>query len=288
MTSGETPAQNNSEQIEAWNGIVGAKWVAAQDRLDRMLAPFSAALLKAAHVAHGERVLDIGCGCGATTLEFARAAGATGRVLGVDISVPMVGRARERADAEGSAATFEIADASSYAFTPGSFDIMASRFGVMFFADPAAAFANIRRSLTADGRLAFICWRPTAENSWITVPLRAALAHIAPPEPAAPGAPGPFAFADSAHVTSLLTRAGFRDIALTPFDAPMTLGSGPNALDEAVAQSVEVGPVGRMLTDQPKDVLAKVRESVRAELAKHVTADGLTLGGAVWIVTALA
>lgn len=288
MASGETSTQNNSEQIEAWNGIVGTKWVAAQDRLDRMLAPFSTALLKAANVASGERVLDIGCGCGATTLEFARATGPKGRVVGVDISVPMVGRARERAAAEGSNATFEIADASSHAFAPESFDIMASRFGVMFFADPASAFANIRSSLTQGGRLAFVCWRPVAENGWITVPLRAALAHIAPPEPGVPGAPGPFAFADSAHVTSILTRAGFSDVVMTPYDAKMTLGAGANALEEAVAQSVEVGPVGRMLNDQPREIIAQVRESMRSELAKHVTADGLALSGAVWIVTARA
>ncbi|MEN6542938.1 class I SAM-dependent methyltransferase [Parvibaculum sp.] len=288
MTTGETSAQNNSEQIEAWNGMLGAKWVAAQDRLDRMLAPFSAALLKTANVAPSERILDIGCGCGATTLEFARAAGAKGRALGVDISVPMVERARERAAAERSTATFEIADASSHAFTRGSFDVMASRFGVMFFADPAAAFANIRSSLAADGRLVFICWRSVAENGWVTVPLRAALAHVAPPEPAAPGAPGPFAFADAAHVTSILTRAGFRDVAMTPFDALLTLGAGPDALDEAVAQSLEVGPVGRMLNEQPQEVLSRVKESLRSEFAKHVTPEGLALGGAVWIVTARA
>lgn len=277
----------NAEQIESWNGTTGVKWVANQDRLDRMLAPFSKALLDTAKVKTGEHVLDIGCGCGATTLDLARAAGTEGHVLGVDVSAPMVGRAQERAGAESSRAVFRIADASTYAFEPNAFDVLVSRFGVMFFDEPASAFANLHAALRETGRLAFVCWRGLGENPWVTVPLRAALAHIAPPEPSAPEAPGPFAFADRDRVTSILQHAGFHHVALTPFDAPLLIGSaGPEAVEDGLQQSMEIGPVSRLIANEAPDVRERVKDSIRNELTKHVTAKGLLLAGAVWIVTA--
>jgi SAM-dependent methyltransferase len=289
MSVEQNAGSTNAEQIESWNGITGTKWVANQDRLDRMLAPFSKALLDTAQVKAGERVLDIGCGCGATTLDFARAVGPAGKILGVDVSAPMVARARERASAEDSHVEFRLADASVFPFEPGAFDILVSRFGVMFFDEPTTAFTNLHSALATGARLTFICWRQVGENPWVTLPLRAALAHVAPPEPSVPGAPGPFAFADGAHVTSVLSRAGFRDIALTPFDAPLLIGSaGPDAIEEGLQQSMEIGPVSRLIAGEAANVRERVKESIRKELANHLTADGLLLGGAVWIVTAQA
>lgn len=146
----------------------------------------------------------------------------------------------------------------------------------------------MRRGLKSGGRLAFICWRPLGENPWLTVPLFAALAHVPPPEPAAPGAPGPFAFADPERVTSVLERAGFRDIAMTPFDATLTMATAEGGVEEALAQSIEIGPISRVVADISEDVRARVRESVREALLKHRTADGIALGGATWIFTARA
>ena len=282
----ETKAAN-ADQIEAWNGSVGVKWAANQERLDRMLTPFSEAVLAAAAVRPGEHVLDIGCGCGATTLEIARAVGEAGRVLGVDISAPMTARGRDRAKALALPATFELADASTYAFEPDAFDVMISRFGVMFFDEPASAFANIRKGLKKGARLAFVCWRSFGENPWVTVPLAAALAHVAPPEPTPPGAPGPFAFADRDRLASILETAGFRDISISPFDTKLMMGTEGGGIEEALMQSVEIGPLGRLIANAPEEVVSRIRESVRAALVEHQIPDGrVALGGATWLVTA--
>jgi SAM-dependent methyltransferase len=279
----------NAEQIEVWNGATGAKWVRYQDRLDRMLAPFGEAVLKAAAIRPGERVLDVGCGCGATTLEAAALAGPTGRVLGVDISLPMVERAKDRNAARGLSAAFSVADASLHDFSADAFDLLISRFGVMFFDEPAAAFANLRNGLAAGGRLAFACWRAMPENPWLSAPLRAALPLLPPIEPTPPNAPGPFAFADPDRVTGLLTEAGFHNIRMTPFDAKVILGaSAANPVEEALDQSLEIGPLSRLLADLPGDYRPRVADAVRAELEKYLTADGVALGGATWIVTARA
>lgn len=279
----------NAEQIEAWNGATGAKWVRYQDRLDRMLAPFGEAVVKAAAIRPGERILDVGCGCGATTLDAAALAGPSGRVLGVDISLPMVARARERGAALGLDAAFSVADASLHDFDAGAFDLLISRFGVMFFDEPAAAFANLHAALAKSGRLAFVCWRALPENPWLSMPLRAAIPLLPPFEPMAPGAPGPFAFADADRVANLLAEAGFRDIRLTPFDAKLVLGApGENPVEEALNQSLEIGPITRLLAEVSDDLRARVAGAVRDELARHLTADGVALGGATWIVTAKA
>ncbi|WP_293549032.1 class I SAM-dependent methyltransferase [Parvibaculum sp.] len=285
----EQNAAPNAEQIEVWNGATGAKWVRYQDRLDRMLAPFGEAVIRAASIQPGERVLDVGCGCGATTLDAATRTGPGGRVLGVDISLPMVERARERSAARKLPAAFAVSDASLHDFGDDAFDLLISRFGVMFFDEPAAAFTNLHGALAKNGRLAFVCWRTMPENPWLAVPLRAALPLLPPFESPPPGAPGPFAFADSARVTALLTEAGFRDIEMKPFDAQLVLGTpGGDPVAEALDQSLEIGPLSRLLADQPDDLRRRVAEAVRAELAKHQTADGVTVGGATWIVTAKA
>jgi hypothetical protein len=160
----------------------------------------------------------------------------------------------------------------------------------MFFDEPAAAFANMHKGLAKTGRLAFACWRSVPENPWLTLPMRAALPLLPPQEPAVPGAPGPFAFADKDRVTSILSSAGFRDIVLTPFDATVTLGrpEGGDPIEDALGQSLEIGPLARLLASQPDDLRERAKAAVRTELAKYLTADGVVLSGATWIVTARA
>lgn len=282
--SDQKSATANAEQSEAWNGTTGVKWVRFQDRLDRMLAPFSDTLLATAAIKSGEHVLDIGCGCGATTIEAAKFAGPAGRTLGIDLSAPMTTRAHERATELKSTAEFAVADASARDFSKESFDLLISRFGVMFFDDPVGAFTNLRRALTPQGRMAFVCWRPLSENEWITVPMRAARPLIPPVPPADPYAPGPGAFAEKERVTSILEKAGFKNVAHSAIDLPLRIGV---SLDEALEQSMEIGPLSRLIAELDETVKTKVRQAVREELAKHLTPDGgVILSSAAWVVSA--
>lgn len=271
----------NAAQISYWNEMAGPSWIALQDDLDRELHDLGLAAMAALAPREGERLLDIGCGCGATTLELARRVGAGGAVLGVDISAPMLGAARERAAAAGIAqAHFIQADAQTHAFEPA--DGAFSRFGVMFFADPAAAFANIRRAFTSAGRLAFVCWRPLAENPWMTVPMGAVLPLLpAPPPTPQPNAPGPFAFADRERLAGILREAGFADVSIEPLNAQVAWGD----LDTAVRLALRLGPVAGVVRENP-DLREKAAEAIRAALASHAGPDGVRLESASWIVLA--
>jgi len=272
----------NADQIAYWNAQAGETWAAQQEKLDRQIAPLGDAAIEALSPRAGERLIDIGCGCGQTTLELAEAVGPSGSVLGVDISHPMLDVARRRAADLGNVAFLE-ADAQTHPFEPGGADGVFSRFGVMFFADPTAAFANIRKAMKSGGRLAFVCWRPLPFNDWMRVPVEAALAHVAAPPPGDPTAPGPFAFADPGRVRTILAGAGYRDIDLTPYDTFV----GGHPLDEAVALSLKVGPLGMLLRENP-DKRDVVIDAVRRALAPHDGVDGVMLPAAVWIVTAKA
>jgi SAM-dependent methyltransferase len=272
---GETP---NAQQVAYWNEQAGPTWAAEQAALDRQLAPLGHRAMAELDLSPGQRILDVGCGAGETTLELA-AQGA--EAVGVDISRPLLDVARRRA--QGAAGvTFLEADAQAHAFPPASFDAVFSRFGVMFFADPAAAFTNLRRALKPGGRLAFVCWRRPDENPFMTAPMIAALQHVpAPPPPPDPTAPGPFAFADPERVRGILAAGGFTDIALTPHDEKI----GRNDLDTALALALKVGPLGALLRENP-DQRDNVISAVRAVLAAHDGPDGVTLDSASWIVTA--
>ena len=278
----------NAPQIEHWNGETGKRWTQHQDRLDEMLEPFSAALLDLAAIREGESIMDIGCGCGATTFEMAAKAGRAGQALGVDISAPMIARAKERAAAAGSHAEFLLADAATHSFAPQSFDLLASRFGIMFFVEPVEAFSHLRKALKAEGRIAFVCWRPMPENDWVSVPLRATLPHVPKPEPMEPGAPGPFAFGDKDRFSKVLKEAGFSAITIEPGNADLLIGRKGNAVEDALEQSLDIGPLSRLLKGMDEDRLANVKNAVRKELAHHEKDGEIRLGGAVWLVSARA
>ena len=279
---------SNQAQSEHWNSDATIEtWVLAQAAHDAMLAPFLPIILEAAALTSGEAVLDVGCGCGATTLAAARAV-APGSVLGVDLSVPMLDRAR--ADAARAGITnvgFAQVDVQVHPFQPASFDKVISRFGVMFFADPVAAFANVRRALRPDGRIAFACWQAMVANPWYGVPRSAALEHV-PPPPALPAdAAGPLALADPDRTRLLLRDAGWHDIELAPHDTTVLLG-GPGSLDAAV-EFLRAGSMGHtLLANVDEATEARALDAVRAALTPFTEADGVRFPAAIWLVTARA
>jgi SAM-dependent methyltransferase len=273
----------NAGQITYWNESAGPMWVAQQAALDAQIRPFGLKAMEALAPTQGERLIDVGCGCGDTTLELARRVGSAGAVLGADVSAPMLGLARQRAAEAGlSQASFVQADAQTHAFAPA--DGVFSRFGVMFFADPDAAFANLRRALRPGGRLAFVCWRSLAENPWVAVPM-AAVSSVAPAPatPPAPGAPGPFSLGSRDRLQGVLTAAGFADISLAEFDHRMSMGD----LDAAVEAGLSRGPASAMAREHP-ELRDRFAAAVRGAMAPHLTGDGVLLDSAAWIVRATA
>ncbi|HXZ01705.1 MAG TPA: methyltransferase domain-containing protein [Stellaceae bacterium] len=276
--------ERNADQIAYWNGVGGRHWVTRQQTQDIVLAPISAAIIARAAVRPGERLVDIGCGCGDTTIELGRRVGATGGVLGLDISGPMLARAAERLPPALPVKLVQ-ADATTYPFAPGGFDLLFSRFGVMFFAEPARSFANLRRALRPDGRLAFACWRAPRENPWMMLPLHAAYEHVPPLPQLGPEDPGPFSFADAERVRRILDAAGFRSIAIEPLDLALDIACG-GGLGAAVAGALEIGPTSRAIDGQPPEILAAVAASIRTALAAHQRGTAVPLAAAAWLVTA--
>jgi ubiquinone/menaquinone biosynthesis C-methylase UbiE len=278
---------SNAEQIEYWNSKVGDTWARMQARLDRAFTPVTTALLSVAAPQPGEAVLDVGCGTGETTLAVAGAVGEDGTVLGLDVSEALLARARERADELLCTADFQKADAASFA-DDDRFDLVISRFGVMFFDDPVAAFANLHRLAAPGGRLVFACWQPPSENLWATLPMQA-LASLLPEQPASdPHAPGPFAFADPARVEAILRDAGWRDIRFDDLPFEMLVGEGDDPIASAVQFNLRIGPAARLVRDAGPDVEAAAPAVLAAALARYCGADGVALPGAVWLVSAAA
>jgi ubiquinone/menaquinone biosynthesis C-methylase UbiE len=276
----------NADQIAYWNGPGGQHWTDRQQAQDTLLAPVSDLLIDRARVKAGMRVVDVGCGCGATTIAFAEKLGPTGHALGVDISAPMLARARQIALA-GLPAEYVLADATVYPFDPAGFDLVVSRFGVMFFADPALSFANMRGALRPSGRLVFACWREPRDNPWMMTSLRAAYKHVPKLPQLGPEDPGPFAFASEARVNRILSEAGFSGIAMERCDLSLDVGIG-RGLEAAVQGALEIGPAFRALEGQPPDLRAAATVSIREALAPFVSGQAVMLGASIWIVTAQA
>ena len=273
-----------------WNGDSGDRWVANQVRLDRMLEPFGQALLAAARPVAGERVLDVGCGAGTTSFQFGDAVGAGGSVLGVDISTALIDRARERAGSHRDQVAFQVGDAARMT-VDAPCDLIVSRFGVMFLDEPVAAFANMRRALKPEGRLAFVCWRAAGENDWTRLPMGAVRDIVPPTPPADPEAPGPFSFGERARVEAILGHAGFVNVEISTFDSEILFGVGSDAdaaVEDALQNAWEVGPLARALADQDDEVRQRAAAAVRSAFRRRLKPEGVVIDGAAWLVTATA
>jgi ubiquinone/menaquinone biosynthesis C-methylase UbiE len=272
------------DQVTFWNGEAGRQWVDRQAAWDITLAPVAEAAIARAAVKAGERVVDIGCGCGATSFELARRVGKGGHVLGIDISEPMLARAKERLSKD-DPVEFVLADATTHPFKP-EYDLLFSRFGVMFFPDPVAAFTNLRRALKPGGRMTFACFRSPRDNPFMMTALQAAYEHVPPLPKLGPDEPGPFSFADEERVRRILDEAGFGSITLEPHDLMLDVGSG-RGLDEAVTNTLQIGPVTRALRGQPEAVLPKVEAAIRAVLSSHLRDNRIPLKAAIWLVSSV-
>ncbi|WP_308365784.1 MULTISPECIES: methyltransferase domain-containing protein [unclassified Microbulbifer] len=273
----------DDEQAKLWNGPAGHAWVELQVLLDRVLKPFEDLLAGAASAASGTNVLDVGCGTGSTTLAAARALGAKGRCTGIDISQPMIAAAQARAERESSTARFICADAQTHPFEPEGFDMIISRFGVMFFDDPVRAFANLHHAARDGAELRFIAWRSAGENPFMTTAERAAT-PLLPDLPARQtDAPGQFAFADRHRVGAILEESGWADIDIRPIDVACTLPG-----KELVPYLSRLGPVGLVLRETDERTRARVIERVRAAFNPYVYGAEVRFTAACWMVCARA
>ena len=261
----------NEAEITYWNSAGGRRWVERQQSQDIVLGPILQATLERAQLRQGERVVDIGYGTGASSTRLAERAGPSGQVLGVDVSAPMLAHAAERLP-PGAPVKFVRADATTYRFESAAFDLLFSRFGVMFFAEPARAFANLRTALKPSGRLAFACWRKFDENPWLQVPLRAALEHVPPLPRPGPEDPGPFSFASEQRVHHILADAGFQSVMLEPRDFDLDIACG-GGIEEALEAAMALGPTSRALQDQGPETRAAVATSIRRALQPYQRGD---------------
>lgn len=269
----------SDEQKQLWNGTAGTAWVEGQPLLDDMFRPFEALLVREAEGA--TRVLDIGCGTGSTSLAIARSLSG-GTCLGVDVSAPMIARARERAAGVANV-EFRCDDAGAHAFEPGAFDLLVSRFGVMFFADPVSAFSNLRRAARSQARLRAIAWRGAAENPFMTAAERAAAPFLPALPPRQPNAPGQFAFADANRVRSLLEQAGWANVELERLDIECAF---PRA--ELTGYLSRLGPVGQALRTADEATRRRVLEAVEPAFATFERGDEVRFTAACWMLAAIA
>jgi SAM-dependent methyltransferase len=275
----------NADQFRYWNEDTGRAWIESEEHTDVLTQPFGDETMRVLAPAQGETVLDVGCGTGSTTLELARRVGPHASAVGVDISQPMLVRARERA-AEAGAGNVEFVHADAQtSILPGRRAAIYSRFGIMFFDDPEAAFANLAGALEPDGRLAFVCWQGLEANPWMYLPARAAEPHLGNPRLAPDNVPGPFGLADPDRTRSFLDGAGLRDIRVDPFEIDFRLPGGDD-VDGVAAVMLAVLPTRHLLTGATEETQAAARGAVSEALAPYRTDDGVRLRGASWVVSA--
>jgi ubiquinone/menaquinone biosynthesis C-methylase UbiE len=280
MTDGDV------DWVKRWEGEEGAHWVDEAERYDTMNRAFGEAMLDATGLQPGERVLDIGCGNGATTIEAARRVRPGGAALGIDLSSRMLTLARERAAAaEMGEAEFLQADVQIHPFNEGECDVIVSRFGMMFFDDPYAAFANLARALRPGGRMVFVAWQDMTRSEWIMVPGAAAAAHVGLPQGIAPNAPGPFALADPDRIREILDQAGFTELTLEELTRPMRIGDD---LDDVEAFFTGSLPLVRdLLAAAPADKAAAASDAARKALEPYAGPEGVVMNeNGAWLVTA--
>lgn len=278
-------APSNAAQIDYWNAAGGHTWATLQSLLDSQLDPLGRAAMDAIAPLPGQRVLDVGCGCGHTSLQLAERVGVDGLVVAADISREMLDVARARPVPAGACRpAFIEADVQSASFADAPFDAVFSRFGVMFFADTVAAFANLRTMLKPGGTFGYVAWGSPNENLFMRLPIEAAAPFLAPRPPFDPDAPGPYRLADANVSRAFLTEAGFVDIRVERNDAPV----GGLSLEDALVVALKVGPLGAALREDP-DKAPAVIDAVRSLLATHLDADGrVKMPAVTWIVTARA
>ena len=267
-----------------WNSEATRRWVTEQTHIDRLMADVTEAALTAAAPKPGESVLDIGCGTGTTTLRLADAVGPSGQVLGVDISEQQLGLARQRVAAAGATRVqLVLDDAATHDFAPESFDLGFTRFGVMFFAEPVAAFRNIKRAMKRNGRLLLAVFRTGPENPWATASVAAIRHLVPPPAPLGPEEPGQFSWSDPARVRRILDGAGFSDVVLTPLDLSFNLGADAA---EAAEFATFIGQGARLLHGVPDETRQAAILAFRDFFKRHEGPNGVSLPGALWLVSA--
>jgi SAM-dependent methyltransferase len=275
--------QVNQEMREYWTGEGVHDWQQSGDRWETLWAPFGQAMLDAAAIRPGERVLDVGCGAGTTTIAAAEQVAPDGAVVGLDISGPMLAQARQRASGRDTITWLE-ADAQVYPFEPDSYDVIISRFAVMLFDDPAAGFANLHRALRPGGRLAFVCWQEPAKTEWIAVAVGAAMPLVGrPPDLGGPGAPGPFALADAQRTRNLVAAGGFRDVTMDGITRLQCLGAD---LDEAVGFVLALPESRELFAAASEDIRAAARTALREAFTPYAGPSGVVTDGSAWLVTA--
>jgi SAM-dependent methyltransferase len=282
-------AERHARQVHAWNGAMGEQWAASEARTERGLAPVLAALMEWAAPAPGMRVVDVGCGAGGTTLALAQAVGAEGHVTGLDVSAVILEAARARLAGTANV-TLTLADALTWRLDGPPADLLFSRFGVMFFGDPVAAFANLRGSLKPGGRFAFAAWAPLQENPWMHIPYQAALSTLPPPAPPLPAAdpaePGQFAFGNPALVLRLLHDAGYPTARVRPFDFTMRFPGDDPA--RTAAGLANMGQTGRLMRDQPEAVRARAAAAIADAISPLIAGEWITLPARVLLFEARA